>query len=142
MPSGVCSYSVADCFGLVRADASVTTLTKRVYPDKDVADASVLSWALAILAVLTNIYGLRAIPRLNTFTGIVSILVTLVVVILLFVRSAGNFNSGESASGRTSSPFLRLRKSIPSQASLFSPSSSIGLATRRTELSLSLGEQP
>ena len=42
-----------------------------------------------------NIYGLRALSALNTFTGIVSILVTFVIVVLLFARHEGDFNSGE-----------------------------------------------
>lgn len=42
-----------------------------------------------------NIYGLRALSALNTFTGIVSILVTFVIVVLLFARHESDFNSGE-----------------------------------------------
>ncbi|POY70549.1 hypothetical protein BMF94_6463 [Rhodotorula taiwanensis] len=75
----------------------ITAIAAACHPDYAPTQwqTALVFWAIAILAVLTNIFGLRAIPRLNTFTGAVSITVTLVIVILLFVRGAGNFNSGK-----------------------------------------------
>ncbi|TKA53475.1 hypothetical protein B0A53_04469 [Rhodotorula sp. CCFEE 5036] len=54
---------------------------------------ALIFWALALCALVMNIYGLRALSALNTFTGIVSILVTFVIVVLLFARHEGDFNS-------------------------------------------------